>query len=107
MIKPLLATKLKNQIAAIDPVLVVTLKNVRVNGVPFGCSGFVTDPRTGRHIYVCTDHNHQTNTKALFRGARDTKDYTGGVNQFATYDLLPEAAVNLLKNGDQRLWPKA
>jgi len=97
MFKPLLSTKLKNQILAIDPVLIVSLKNISVNGVKFGCSGFITDPRTGRHVYVCTDHNHFTNTTALYRTAKDTRDYTGGMNNFASYEDLAQAAVNLLK----------
>ena len=96
MFKPLLATKLKNQITAIDPVLIVTIKNVSVNGVKFGCSGFITDPRTGKHVYVNTDHNHRTNTKALYRTAKSTRDYTGGVNHTAAYEDLAQAAVNLL-----------
>lgn len=95
--KPLLATKLKNQITAIDPVLIVTLRNVSVNGVKFGCSGFITDPRTGKHVYVNTDHNHHTNTNAYYRTARDTRDYTGGPNNFAAYDDVAAAAVALLK----------
>lgn len=98
MFKSLLATKLRNQILAIDPNIVVNLRNVSVNGVKFGCSGFITDPRTGKHVYVNTDHNHRTNTRALFRTAKDTKDYTGGHNNFATYDLLAESAVHLVKN---------
>lgn len=97
-VKPLAATKLRNQITAIDPVLIVSLKNVRVNGALFGCSGFITDPRTGKHVYVNTDHNHHMNTRALFRTAKDTKDYTGGHNNFATYDLVAESAVYLLKS---------
>lgn len=96
--KALLATKLKNEIHAIDPTVAVNLKNVSVNGVKFGCSGFITDLNTGKHVYINTDHNHHTNTRALFRTAKDTKDYTGGHNNFATYDLLAESAVHLLKN---------
>jgi hypothetical protein len=103
---PLLATKLKNQIHAIDPAITVALRNVAVNGRKMGCSGFITDPRTGRVVYINTDDNHGTNTRAYFRGARDTKDYTGGLNQFAGYDALAETAVHFLKMGDQRLWPK-
>lgn len=95
--KPLLAVKLKNQILAIDPALIVTLRNVSVNSVKFGCSGFITDPRTGKHVYVNTDHNHHTNTRAYYRTAKDTKDYTGGLNHFAAYEDLAEAAVVLLK----------
>jgi hypothetical protein len=96
-VKPLLATKLKNQINAIDPVLIVTLRNVSVNGVKFGCSGFITDPRTGKHVYVNTDHNHHTNTTAYYRTAKDTKDYTGGLNHFAAYEDVAAEAVALLK----------
>lgn len=95
--KPLLATKLKNQILAIDPTLAVNLRNVSVNGVKFGCTGFITDLKTGRIVYVNTDHNHHTNTTALYRTARDSKDYTGGPNNFASYEDLAESAVALLK----------
>lgn len=95
--KALLATKLKNQIVAIDPVLIVSLSNISVNGNKFGCSGFITDPRTGKHVYVNTDHNHNLNTNAYYRTAKDTRDYTGGMNHFAHYEDLAEAAVNLLK----------
>lgn len=98
MVTPLLATKLKNQIKAIDPTLEVALKNVTVNGAKFGCSGFITDPGTGRVVYVNTDHNHHINTTAYYRTARDTKDYRGGMNHTATYDALATAAVNLLKS---------
>lgn len=97
-VKPLSATKLRNQITALDRVLIVSLSNIRVNGVLFGCSGFITDPRTGKHVYIRADHNHQTMSRALFRTAKDTLDYTGGHNNFATYDLLAESAVFLLKN---------
>lgn len=95
--KPLLAVKLRNEINSIDPVLIVTIKNVSVNGVKMGCSGFITDPRTGRHVYVCTDNNHGTNTNALYRTAKDTRDYTGGMNNFASYEGLARSAVNLLR----------
>jgi hypothetical protein len=94
--QPLLATKLKNQILAIDSMVLVTLRNVSVNGVKFGCSGFLYDPRTDRTVYVDTDHNHHTNTRALYRTARDSKDYTGGPNNFASYEDVAQAAVNLL-----------
>lgn len=100
MTTPLLAIKLKKQILAIDPTLEVSLKNIHVNGAKFGCSGFITDPRTGRVVYVNTDHNHHTNTRALYRTARDTKDYTGGMNNFASYEALASAAVNLLTKGN-------
>jgi hypothetical protein len=95
----LLATKLKNQILAIDSTLEVKLRNIAVNGAKFGCSGFITDTRTGRHVYVNTDHNHHMNRDAYYRTARDTADYRGGMNHTASYDELASAAVALLKDG--------
>jgi len=96
MVTPLLATKLKNQILAIDSTLAVKLRNVTVNGAKFGCTGFVTDMQSGRVVYVNTDHNHHINTQALYRTARDSKDYTGGPNNFASYDELAAAVVALV-----------
>jgi hypothetical protein len=96
--KALLATKLKNQLLAVEPALTVQLKNVRINGEAFGCSGFITDPATGTVVYLNTDHNHGTNyDRAYFRTARDTRDYTGGLNHFADYESLAEDAVRLAK----------
>ncbi|WP_405183589.1 hypothetical protein OG225_41995 (plasmid) [Nocardia sp. NBC_01377] len=58
--KSYLCRKLANRIRAIDPTLKIELRNVGVNGVSFGCSGFVVNPFTGRTVYVSTDHNHGT-----------------------------------------------
>lgn len=95
--KALLATALKNRILALDPTLTVALKNIRVNGNPQGCSGFVTDPATGKIVYVNTDHNHGTQfDNAYCRTAAHTKDYRGGRNHTSTYSELPEAVVTLV-----------
>lgn len=90
------ATKTKNRILDIDDTLIVELRNVRVNGALFGCSGFITNPRTGRVVYINTDHNHHTVREALYRTAKDNKDYTGGQNNFAGFDEIAEKAVALL-----------
>lgn len=95
MATALLSTKLKNQIKALDTDLVVELKNVRVNGEALGCTGFVTNPDTGAVTYVCTDNNHGLNTKALYRTAKHTKDYTGGRNNFAAYGDLADEVVKM------------
>lgn len=93
----LAAIKLRNQLLALRPDLVVSLRNVRVNGALFGCSGFVTDPATGRIVYVNTDHNHGTRlNNAYYRTAESTSDYTGGQNHFATYAELPAKVLRLL-----------
>lgn len=55
MTPPLLAVKLRNQLRKLDPTLEVELKNINVNGMKRGCSGYITDPRTGRVIYVDTE----------------------------------------------------
>lgn len=90
------AVKLRNELHAIRPTLKVELKNVRINGVLQGCSGFVTDPATGRVVYIDTDRNHGIVSTALVRSAKHTKDYTGGRNQFAAWADVAEDAVRLL-----------
>lgn len=90
------AVKLRNAILALRPDLKVELKNIRINEAPMGCSGFVTDPATGRVVYVSTDRNHGTNNQALVRVARDTKDYTGGYNHMVNWGVVAHAVVSLL-----------
>lgn len=91
-------TQLKNRLVKIDPGLKIELRNQRINGQLQGCSGFVTDSATGRIVYVSTDANHGTSlNKALLRTAKNTRDFVGGMNQFATYDELPHAVVDLLR----------
>lgn len=96
---PLLANKLHNRIKALDGTVEISLRNVRVNGESLGCSGFIVDPKTNAHVYIDTDNNHGTNTKALYRRAKHAKDYTGGMNHFTSYDQVAEDALALLKKG--------
>lgn len=84
--RPILSTKLKNRLLNLNPNLTVALKNVRINGEAMGCTGFVTDNASGKVVYISTDHNHFTSTQALYRTAQHTEDYTGGRNQYCTYD---------------------
>lgn len=100
--KPLTATKLRNQLYQLRPDLIVKLKNVRVNGATFGCSGFVTNPDNGRIVYVNTDNNHHLNTDAMYRLAANHKDYSGGWNRYAAYDALAHAVVSLLEAHEVR-----
>lgn len=94
--KPLLATKLKNQLLAINPELTVQLKNISINGDKQGCSGFVTDPTSDKIAYLNTEHNHHTGAPLLYREAAHLKDFTGGRNRHADYDELAEKVVALL-----------
>lgn len=89
-------TKLKNALKRLDDTLVAKLSNVRINGQLQGCSGFVTDPATGRIVYVSTDVNHGTTRQALYRDAAHDRDYTGGSNRFAEMADLPQAVVERL-----------
>lgn len=91
-------TQLKNRLAKIDPELKIELRNVRINGQLQGCSGFVTNPATGKIAYVSTDCNHgRSLNDSYYRTAESTRDFRGGLNKFASYDELPRAVVELLK----------
>lgn len=91
------AVKLRNQLHALDQDLIVDLKNVRINGVLQGCTGFVTDPSSGAIVYVSTDRNHGTVSRGLYRTAQHVRDYTGGPNHFADWDALAAHVHALLK----------
>lgn len=92
------STKLRNALKRINPDLDVKLRNVRINNVLHGTSGFVTDPATGHVVYVSADRNHGTAHTSLLRVARDVRDYSGGHNHFSTFvvDELAQAVVELL-----------
>jgi hypothetical protein len=90
------AVKLRNELNNRRSGLVIELKNVRINGALQGCSGFITDPATGAVIYVSTDRNHGTVSTALYRLAKNNKDYTGYQNHFCLFGELSEAVVDML-----------
>ena len=92
----LMMTKFKNAVARLDPSLdASTIKNIRINGQPRGCSGFIVNPANGKIVYVNTEQGSQ-NRGALYRTAKTTKDYTGGHNNFADNDDLAQKVVELL-----------
>lgn len=92
------AVKLKNQIKAIDASLELNIKNIRINGAPQGCSGFIHDPATGRYVYVHAEVDHY-NQGAYYRTASGPRDYTGGRNNFCESYELAQNAVHLLRQG--------
>ena len=97
----LLATKLKNQIAKIDPSLqTVKLKNISVNGAKRGCSGFVVNPGNGRVVYVNTEESCYGPLKGqtMMRYANDTSDYggRGGRNEWVAVERTAEAICKML-----------
>lgn len=53
----LLVVKFRNQIHRLNPALQVDMKNIRINGVARGCSGYITDPATGLVVEVDTEES--------------------------------------------------
>ncbi len=95
----LLATKLKNQIAKINPSYQVKkFRNITVNGQRRGCSGFVVG--NGRTVYVNTEESCYAPLagKVLVRYALDTLDYSGkgGHNEFVPTERTAEAICKML-----------
>ena len=50
-----LMTKTRNSIKKTLPGIVDNLKNINVNGRKMGCCGYVSNPKNGKTIYLCTD----------------------------------------------------
>lgn len=94
----LLMTKTKNKFSKF-PYLEFNLSNISVNGSKRGCSGFITNKLNGKHVYINTESLIQafSGNKILIRTAKNTKDYTGGYNQYTTEENLVNAVMNLLK----------
>ena len=94
----LLMTKTKNKFSKF-PYLEFNLSNISVNGSKRGCSGFITNKLNGKHVYINTESSIQASyaNKILIRTAKNTKDYTGGYNQYTTEENLVNAVMNLLK----------
>lgn len=95
-------TKIKNRLKAKHPDLVPHISNVRINGQLQGCSGFIEDPTTGRIVYINTDVNHGTTTRALYRNAEHLRDYSGKRNRFCGMDadMIVDAVTELLNSKD-------
>jgi hypothetical protein len=85
----ILSTKLKNQFSAETTVL---LKNININGNKLGCSGFFT--KGENIVYVNTELCGSLGY--LYRTAKHTKDYKGGVNRFAKDIESLVAGINSL-----------
>jgi hypothetical protein len=89
----ILSTKLKNQFS---PSYAVALKNISVNGDKRGCSGFVS--LGDSIVYVNTEPCGSLGL--MYRTAKHTKDYTGGVNRWAKdLDSLVLGVNALLNKG--------
>lgn len=58
--------------------------NIEVNSKKMGCCGFWEYVATGNILYVNTDMLPAPYGIILLRSAKDTSDYTGGANNYAT-----------------------
>jgi len=77
--------KLKNRILKIRPegqfYLEFKLRNIRINGCPRGCSGFIRNSINNRIVYVNTEPFMIPGY--LRRYAESMTDYTGGINMYS------------------------
>lgn len=73
----LLAVKTRNLISAACPRanLIFRLKNIKINGVYRGCSGFVVNKDNDRVIYLNTE-NSAMNLGFMYRFADSITDYS-------------------------------
>jgi len=94
-----MAVKLKNRFNNSFPLLETHLKNIRVNGDPRGCSGFVVNVTNGKIAYVTTEESvyGPLKGKIMYRTAKHLKDYTGGVNRWSTDADIVSDVWDLLK----------
>lgn len=100
MKKPLLMTALKNRFKKVGD-YEYHLKNININGVKRGCSGFIRNPETGKTVYidtefVCGNCYKPLENKVMFRTAKNLKDYSGGINQWCTENELVDKVVKAL-----------
>lgn len=75
------------------------LKNIIVNGVKRGCSGFVVNTDNNLCVYVNTEKSvyGPLHNKVLYRYADNIKDYTGYRNHYCEEDKIAECILGLLK----------
>lgn len=96
--KPILATTLRNQFKKVGE-YEYYLKNIVINGVKKGCSGFIKNPTNHKIIYLTTEAvcYEPLKDKVMFRTAKHLKDYTGGINQWCNREELVEKVAEALK----------
>lgn len=76
----ILMTRLKNAIKKEIPNAEFKLRNININGVKKGCSGFITNE--GVTVYVNTEEPALTNLGLMYRYARNDSDYQGLRNRW-------------------------
>lgn len=89
------ARKLKNSINKLNPNMEFYLKDIRINGIHKGASGFIVNPANGNVVYVTTEEPCLSNLHYMYRYADSIKDYTGYRNRWA--DTLEQLVLNIHK----------
>lgn len=95
----ILSVKLKNAVKKMlgekADELGFEIKNIRINGSPKGCSGFIYHKETGKTLYVTTEplNNGITRGQIMYRTAKHLKDYTGGYNRWVSFQQFVDSEV--------------
>lgn len=101
-----LVVKTKNAFAKVNDmrthmVLTYYLKNIVINGVKKGCSGFIRNEKTGVCVYIITEQIFMQ-PKYMYRYADNIKDYRGYRNRWvANFDDLVYNSLHLLASSPQ------
>lgn len=101
----LLVVKFRNQIHRLNPALQVDMKNIRINGVARGCSGYITDPATGLVVEVNTEPSCYVRERGkpgmVWRGVWRAVGHAGivrGANHWSNEDTIAAEIVQAFKN---------
>lgn len=98
----LLMTRLKNLVKKENDIeYQYHLRNIVINGVKKGCSGFIVNPHNHLCIYVNTEHSCYAplSNKFMYRYAKDTNDFSGDANLWANSESeLAKGIVKLLES---------
>lgn len=91
--------KLRSRVKKLDDTLIINVKDISVNGVKRGCSGFITDSSSGNVVYINTEGSEYgpLTDKIMYRKARDIKDYSGGRNIWAHHSTAIHEMVEFIK----------
>lgn len=81
----ILSTKLRNAVKRFNPKgnYEFYLKNVNINGIKKGCTGFIVNKDNGLILYVDTEPCLILEKPLMYRYAKSTRDYRGSVNRWA------------------------
>ena len=98
MNKPLLMTTVKNRFKKVGE-YEFYLKNININGVKKGCSGFIKNPQNEKIVYINTESScyQPLSDKILYRTAESLRDWTGGRNQWCKEDELVKSVSMILE----------